>query len=195
MIVSFFLKFPCFGYIPGYIWNHSLSPNSKFQNRTIFLIKLDNFFSNFRFLLSWRNLSGNFTVFWNNRQLIGSCLYSLVLAEDLFLRRLSPLVKIRPTLREDLKSSDESQLIWYRWSIWWKFVWHEKFVIMKSSIFITIDICLIVWRQLPEDEIAFSLISREEAKSQFSTGRVSQASAPVFVTSVWPPTPSCCRGG
>ena len=25
-------------------------------------------FSNIRFLLSWRNLSGNFTVFWNNRQ-------------------------------------------------------------------------------------------------------------------------------
>ena len=45
----------------------------------------------FGFLLSWRE---NFTVFWNNRRLIGSCLYLLVLARGLFLRRLPPLVVI-----------------------------------------------------------------------------------------------------
>ena len=39
--------------------------------------EIEYLFVNFRFLLSWRNLSINFTVFWNNRQLIGSCLYSL----------------------------------------------------------------------------------------------------------------------
>ena len=90
MIVSFFLK-----NVPGYIWNHSLSlsQNSMFQNRTIFCVmKLDIYFFNFRYMLSWRNLSGNFTVFSNNRQLIGSCLYSLILVWDLFVRRLSPLI-------------------------------------------------------------------------------------------------------
>ena len=58
---------------------------------------------------------------------------------------------------------------------------------------ITVDICL----QLPEDPIVFSLISREEAQPQFSTGRVSQASFATArcVSSVWPPTPPCCRAG
>ena len=41
-----------------------------------------------------KKLLSNFTVFWNNRRLIGSCLYLLVLARGLFLRRLSPLVVI-----------------------------------------------------------------------------------------------------
>ena len=94
MIVSFLQKFPC----SECTWIHSKPPTftfSKFrvQNRTIFVCdKIEYLFVNFRFLLSRRNLSGNFTVFWNNRQLIGSCLYSLVLARDLFFRRLSPLV-------------------------------------------------------------------------------------------------------
>ena len=43
----------------------------------------------FGFLLSWRE---NFTVFWNNRRLIGSCLYSLVLARGLLLKRFPPLI-------------------------------------------------------------------------------------------------------
>ena len=60
--------------------------------------KIGYLFFNFRFLLSWRNLSGNFTVFSNNRQLIGSCLYSLILARDLFLRRLSPYVRAAEVL-------------------------------------------------------------------------------------------------
>ena len=37
--------------------------------------KIGYLFFNFRFLLSWRNVSGNFTVFWNNRQFIGSCFW------------------------------------------------------------------------------------------------------------------------
>ena len=39
--------------------------------------------------------ASNFTVFWNNRRLIGSYLYSLVLAWGLFLKRFPPLVLSR----------------------------------------------------------------------------------------------------
>ena len=39
-----------------------------------------------------KKISSNFTVFWNNRRLIGSCLYSLVLARGLLLKRFPPLI-------------------------------------------------------------------------------------------------------
>ena len=50
----------------------------------------------FHFLISAflerKQLSRHFTVFWNNRRLIGGCLYSLVLARGLFLKRFPPLI-------------------------------------------------------------------------------------------------------
>ena len=57
--------------------------------------KLNFCFSNADFcFLGEENLSGNFTVFWNDWLLIGTCLYSLVLARDLIFRRLSTLLCI-----------------------------------------------------------------------------------------------------
>ena len=52
--------------------------------------------SAWRFLLFWREkkLSRNFTVFWNNRRLIGGCFYSLVLARGLFFKRFPSLAFI-----------------------------------------------------------------------------------------------------
>ena len=53
--------------------------------------------SAWRFLLFWREkkLSRNFTVFWNNRRLIGGCLYSLVLVRGLFFKRFPSLDNTR----------------------------------------------------------------------------------------------------
>ena len=52
------------------------------------------FFPFFWFLLflERKKLSRNFRVFWNNRRLIGGCLYSLVLARGLFLKRFPSLI-------------------------------------------------------------------------------------------------------
>ena len=60
------------------------------------------------------------------------------------------------------------------------------------------------WMQSPEDPIAVSLITRDEAEPQVGVLRCAQADAISssgpgvvvrFVPSVWPPTPPCCRGG
>ena len=71
MIVSFFQKFP--GYISFPFSKYQVPKQDYFLCNKIGYL----FFFIFRFLLSWRNVSGNFTVFSNNRQLIGSCSYSL----------------------------------------------------------------------------------------------------------------------
>ena len=106
MIISFFLKFPClecswihlkpFTFFKFHVsklysvlmkhwhWQHIEMSESYAEAKTV----LDNAKSS-----AWRFFK--FLVFWNNRQLIGSCLYSLVLARGLFLRRLSPLVYSR----------------------------------------------------------------------------------------------------
>ena len=76
---KFSQKFPCL----ECAWIHVKPPTFTFSKSQVpkqdyFVCdKIEYLFSNFRFLLSWRNLSGSFTVFWNNRQLIGSCLNSL----------------------------------------------------------------------------------------------------------------------
>ena len=72
----------------GYIWNHSLSSssNSMFPNLPVPNI-LRWVKAMLRRKLYWTaTRASNFTVFWNNRRLIGSYLYSLVLARDLFLK-------------------------------------------------------------------------------------------------------------
>ena len=94
MIISVFLKFPCL----ECTWIH-LKPFTftffKFHLSRLLTILIKHWhwqhieMSDRYVRISWRE---NFTVFWNNRRLIGSCLYSLVLARGLFLKRFPPLV-------------------------------------------------------------------------------------------------------
>ena len=72
----------------------------------------------FHFLISVflerKQLSRHFTVCWNNRRLIGGCLYSLVLARGLFLKRFPPLIDTRDSTGAHTLSSLEREIdqIW-----------------------------------------------------------------------------------
>ena len=78
----------------------------------------------FHFLISAflerKKLSRNFTVFWNNRRLIGGCLYSLVLARGLFLKRFPPLINTSPARA------------WLTLRISWKRNWPASLMLLEK---------------------------------------------------------------
>ena len=107
MIFSFFLKFPCLEctwiHLKPFTFFKFQFPNFRqslsnigtkcIQNRTILWVMKSDICYQFLIMLSWRRKIYLVILrcFEKNRQLMGSCLYSLLLARDLFLRRLSPL--------------------------------------------------------------------------------------------------------
>ena len=66
---------------------------SRLIRYTIWVVKLDIFLSISDFCIIGRGQIYPCEVFWNNRRILGSCLYSLVLARELFKSRLSPILE------------------------------------------------------------------------------------------------------
>ena len=79
-----------------------------------------------------KKLSSNFTVFWNNRRLIGSCLYSLVLARGLFLKRFPPL------LITSFTAFERSGRVICLWYLFWDFCFNFSFYIFCFNFFLVV---------------------------------------------------------